>query len=108
MFTFGPTGEVVQENAFRSYVDYANRRVRSELLQSGELFVVQQADSEGGYAWTAMAGEMPVTEAEAAELLVTLSTGIHGLIGGIDEFDSARVRGGRGLSATIRDRQSGV
>lgn len=101
MFTFGPTGEVVQENAFRSYVDYANRRVRSELLQSGELFVVQQADSEGGYAWTAMAGEMPVTEAEAAELLVTLSTGIHGLIGGIDEFDSARVLGELDFSGTI-------
>src|SRR5690625_7550464 len=43
MLTFGPTREVVQEHAFRSCVDYANHRIRSALLQSGEPDVVQQA-----------------------------------------------------------------
>ena len=93
MFTFDAMGEVAQESVVRSFVDYENGRVRSEILQDGQVFLIQQAGPDGGYAWNVMAGELPVTPGEADELLLALSTGIHGLIAGLDDADSATVLG---------------
>lgn len=93
-----PMGEAFQESPFRTFVDYVNSRVRTDLLQGDELFLVQQVSPDGAYAWSAMAGELPVSPVEAAELRISLSTGIHGLIAGLADADSARVLGAQSIA----------
>lgn len=93
LLTYGPTGEVVQESPFRTLVDYRSGRVRTELIQGDELVMLQQAGPDGGYAWSNVAGELPVPPESTAELLIPLSTGIHGIIQGFNGAESATVLG---------------
>src|SRR5690625_3704499 len=74
-----PMGEAFQERPFRTFVDYVNGRVRTDLLQGDELFRVQQVSPDGAYSGSAMAGELSVAAEEGTGLRVYVSNGIRRL-----------------------------
>src|SRR5690625_4447563 len=90
---YDPTGTPVQENEARTVIDLEGERMRMEMYVMGQLLVLQQVTPEGSFAYAFPQGELPLSEAETAELRMAFETGFYGLRLGAEGAQSASYLG---------------
>lgn len=95
LIAYDTDGLPAQETPVRTLLDLDGRRVRMEVLQGGEVALVQQVTPSSAFAWSAQAGEIPLTDEQADELRLTLDLGVYGIRRGVEDAQRAVVLGDR-------------